>query len=92
MTDNQLKEAELIELGNDAETLLTNQTFSTTVDGLVRDTFSFWTASKPDEAADRETHYQMYRGLVGIVHTLQQRVAVRDQILADNENSDNDGE
>jgi len=74
--------AKLIELGDAAEMLLDTEVFSKTVNDLVDTSFQQFSNSKPEEVDVRERSYHHYRALVDIVSTLQQRVAVRDQINA----------
>ena len=78
-------EMQMIEAGNDAEKLLQDTVFSQTINGLVEGTWQAFAASGPDETAVRERTYAHYRALVDIIHTLQQRVAVRDGIIAKND-------
>ena len=86
--DNELK---LIDAGNAAEQLMQNETFNQTINGLIEATWQGFAASAPDDSAMRERTYAHYRALVDIVHTLQQRVNIRDEIIAKNDNeADND--
>ena len=88
-------EMHMIEAGNDAEKLLQDKVFSQTINGLVEATWQSFAASAPDETAVRERTYAHYRALVDVIHTLQQRVNVRDEILAKNDNeaaNDNSGD
>lgn len=94
-TDTNIeKEAVLVQQGDEAQALLGNTTFNQVVNQLVEASFQSFTNSKPEENQTRERAYHHYRGLVDIVNTLQQRVAVRDEINAknDKQNSDNNGE
>lgn len=88
------KESDLVLLGDEAEELLQNNTFNKIVNQLVEETFQRFVNTKPEEPDQREQSYYHYRALVGIVHTLQQRVAVRDGIMGErgNEANDNSGE
>ena len=86
------EEQNLMQMGDEAEELLRNQTFNKTVNGLVEATFSAFTNSKPEEPEARERTYNHYRALVDIVNTLQQRVNVRNQILESSAENDNSGE
>ena len=74
------KEEQLIQLGNEAETLLNQDVFNKTVNQLVEGTFQSFVNSKPEDSSGREKSYAHYRALVDIVNTLQQRVSVRDEI------------
>ena len=94
-TDTNIeKEADLVQQGDEAQALLGNTAFNQVVNQLVEASFQSFTNSKPEENQTRERAYHHYRGLVDIVNTLQQRVAVRDEINAknDKQNSDNNGE
>ena len=89
MSQDMTKESDLVDLGDQAEALLKTETFTQTVNNLVEETFQQFVNTKPEQAQAREQTYNKYRALVEIVHTLQQRVTVRDEILA---KSDNNGE
>lgn len=97
MTDVSLNEDAMIDAGNDAETLLKNEVFNKTIDGLVQSTFQGFVNTAPEQTEEREKAYHHYRALVDIMHTLTQRVQVRDQILAKadedvSETNDNSGD
>ena len=85
--EEQLKQDELIRLGSEAEHLLDNPAFNSTVNNLVDQAFQAFCNSKPEQSSERERSYHHYRALVDIVSTLQQRVSVRDQITANDNNS-----
>jgi len=89
MSQDMTKESDLVDLGDQAEALLKTETFTQTVNNLVEETFQQFVNTKPEQTQAREQTYNKYRALVDIVHTLQQRVTVRDEILA---KSDNNGE
>lgn len=74
------EQEKLIEMGDEAEILLANETFNKTVNTMVEQTFQTFVNTKYDEKDRRENAYLTYRSLVDIVHTLQQRVSVRDEI------------
>ena len=78
-TENELQ---MIKVGEDAEVLLGSETFNTTINSLVDAAFQNFVNSKPEQKEVRELSYNHYRALVEIVSTLQQRVAVKDQISA----------
>ena len=88
------KEAVLVQQGDEAQALLETAAFNQVVNQLVEASFQTFTNTKPEENQTRERAYHHYRGLVDIVNTLQQRVAVRDEINAknDKQNSDNNGD
>ena len=83
------EEQNILTAGDEAEELLRNQVFNKTVNGLVEATFQAFVNTAPEDAEGREKSYHHYRALVDIIHTLQQRVNVRNQVLekADNDNS-----
>jgi hypothetical protein len=78
-TENELQ---MIKNGEDAEVLLASDTFNSTINNLVDQAFQNFVNSKPEQKEVRELSYNHYRALVEIVSTLQQRVAVKDQIKA----------
>jgi len=88
------KESDLILAGDEADSLLKNDVFNKVVNNLVEETFQRFVNTKPEEKDQREQSYYHYRALVGVVHTLQQQVSVRDEIMAkrDSETNDNSGE
>ena len=96
MTEVSQTEDAMITAGNEAKSLLDNEVFNRTIDGLVQSTFQGFVNSAPENNEEREKIYHHYRALVDIVHTLNQRVAVRDEIIAKNdtdvEANDNSGE
>ena len=85
--EEQLKQDELIRMGFEAEHLLDNPAFNSTINNLVDQAFQAFCNSKPEQSSERERSYHHYRALVDVVSTLQQRVAVRDQITANDNNS-----
>ena len=52
------------------------------INNLVETSFQNFVNSKPDDGASRERTYQHYRALLDVTNTLHQRVAVRDEMLA----------
>ncbi len=82
----------MINAGNEAESLLNNEVFNKTIDGLVQATFQGFVNTAPDKEEERDKVYHHYRALVDIMHTLTQRVAVRDQIIAQNDNDVDDND
>ena len=75
-------EDELLRLGEGAKSLLDSEVFNRTINDLVNQAFHTFCNSKPGNTEDREQAYHHYRALTDIVHTLQQRVSVRDEIVA----------
>ena len=88
------QEDALVAQGNEAEELLKNNAFNNVVNSLVEENFQGFVNTKPEEKDQREQSYFHYRGLVGVVHTLKQRVAIRDEIITkrEAETNDNSGE
>lgn len=78
----QNQEEELLRLGDEAEILISNPAFNSTVNQLVDVSFQAFVNSKPEDKEGRERSYNHYRALVDIVNTLQQRVSVRNEINA----------
>jgi len=91
MSTDIAKERDLIQQGDEADVLLKNDVFNKTINNLVENVFQQFVNSQAEDEKSRERIYNHYRALVDIVHTLQQRVAVRDEILA-KDDSDNNGE
>ena len=83
-TANGLNEDVMVQMGNDAQALLDNDIFNRTINNLVEATFQAWCNIAPANKEEREQIYHHYRALVDIVHTLKQRVSVRDQIVTKN--------
>lgn len=79
------KEEHLCRVGDEAEQLLQTEIFNKTVNQLVDACFQTFANSDPTDSDSRNTSYHHYRALVDIVSTLQQRVAVRDEIMSKNE-------
>lgn len=97
MTEVSNNEDALLQVGNDAEALMKNEVFNKTINGLVESTFQGFVNSAPENKQERETIYHHYRALVDIIHTLNQRIAVRDEIRAKldadvDTNNDNSGD
>ena len=84
------QEEQALEMGDAAQKLIADPTFTEVVNTLVEGSFQQFVNSKPESPQDRERAYNAYRGLTDIVATLQQRVAVRDQILANRDNNEED--
>lgn len=81
------QEEQLVTAGDEAEVLLKSSAFTSVVDSIVESAFSTFVNSQPDEQSKRESAYHHYRGLADVVNTLKQRVEVRDNILAQGDNS-----
>ena len=76
------QEETLVQMGEEADVLLKADIFNKTVNSLVESSFQTFCNTKPEETEQRERSYHHYRALVEIVATLQQRVAVKDEIMA----------
>ena len=83
-----MTEEELIQHGEDAEVLLKSPAFNNVVNKLVEQTFQNFVNSKPEENKERSIIYYHYRALVDVVNTLKQQVAIRDEVLAKRDNSE----
>lgn len=79
----------LLTAGEDAELILKNNSFNSVINQLVDASFQAFCNSKPEEKEKREMSYQHYRALVDIVSTLQQRVQVKDEIVAKSADDNN---
>ena len=88
MDDQQMK---LVEQGLAAEKLLAADAFNSTINQLVDAAFQNFVNSKPEQNEVREASYHHYRSLVEIVSTLQQRVQIKTEIEA-NEDDNNQEE
>lgn len=88
MDDQQMK---LVEQGLAAEKLLAADAFNSTINQLVDAAFQNFVNSKPEQNDVREASYHHYRSLVEIVSTLQQRVQIKTEIEA-NEDDNNQEE
>ena len=88
MEDQQMK---LVEQGIAAEKLLAADAFNSTINQLVDAAFQNFVNSKPEQNDVREASYHHYRSLVEIVSTLQQRVQIKTEIEA-NEDDNNQEE
>lgn len=82
-------EDELLRLGEGAKSLLDSEVFTQTINDLVNQSFHTFCNSKPEDKEGRELAFHHYRALTDIVHTLQQRVSIRDEIVAKGEAADN---
>lgn len=74
------QEEQLVLQGDDAEFLLNNEAFKTTIESLVELSFQAFCMSEPENTNGRERTYAHYRALCELVDTLKQRVSVRDEI------------
>lgn len=81
------QEEQLVTAGDEAEAVLSAPAFTSVVDSIVESAFSTFVNSRPDDKLKRETSYHHYRAIADVVNTLKQRVEVRDNILAQGDNS-----
>ena len=81
------QEEQLVVAGDEAEVLLQAPAFTSVINDLVDQAFQAFVNTGPDEAAQREQAYSHYRALVDVVNTLKQRVQVRDSIVNNGDNS-----
>lgn len=81
------QEEQLVQAGDDAETLLSADAFDRVINSLVESTFQTFVNSKPEDGDKRERTFSHYRALVDVVNTLKQQVSVRDEIIAKGDNS-----
>tara|TARA_B110000211_G_scaffold224084_1_gene274780 strand:+ start:11 stop:298 length:288 start_codon:yes stop_codon:yes gene_type:complete len=94
MNEEEQKEEKLVNMGLQAQELLKTEVFNGTVNAMVDGAFQAFCNSKSEETSVRERTYHHYRALVDIVSTLQQRVAIKDEIITNNDakNRDNNEE
>ena len=85
------KQMKLVEQGLAAQKLLAAEAFNSTINQLVDAAFQNFVNSKPEQNDIREASYHHYRALVEIVSTLQQRVQIKTEIEA-NEDDNNQEE
>lgn len=83
-----MTEEELIQVGEDAEALLKSTAFNNVINKLVEQQFQSFVNSQPEQSKERSVTYYHYRALVDVVNTLKQQVAVRDEVLAKRDNSE----
>lgn len=81
------QEEQLVEAGDNAEALLKTSAFTSVVDQIVEATFATFVNTEPDDSKKREQAYRHYRAVVDVVNTLKQRVEVRNNIIAQGDNS-----
>jgi hypothetical protein len=76
------QEEQLVRMGEEAEVLLGNDAFNTTINQLVEISFQTFVDTKGGDYDKREEAYHHYRALADIVSTLRQRVQVKDEIVS----------
>lgn len=72
---------EIINAGNDCESLLNNETFTKVMNNLVDGAVRNFLTSETDDGDKREAAYAATRAINDIVSTLNHQVTVRDQLL-----------
>jgi hypothetical protein len=80
----------MVERGNAAEHLLKSDVFVAAVNSLINQYMGNILQSPPENPALRESGYFQARAVQDIVGVLNQWVAVRDQIIANNDQSELD--
>lgn len=81
------QEEQLVTAGDEAEAVLSAPAFTSAVDEVVEQSFSTFVNSDPSANSSREQAYNHYRAIADVVNTLKQRVDVRDAIIAQGDNS-----
>ena len=76
------EQEKLIADGDEAAALLATSAFTSVINELVDQAFSSFVNSEPHEAEKREQSFHHYRAVIDVVNTLNQRVMIRDQIMA----------
>lgn len=80
-------EKTLIQNGNAAAKLLKDKSFNKVLNVMVEHLFSNFVNGTPEDNEAREAVYYQHRALHDIVGTMQQMVAVRDEINQKNESN-----
>tara|TARA_B100000780_G_scaffold61148_2_gene39355 strand:+ start:5356 stop:5634 length:279 start_codon:yes stop_codon:yes gene_type:complete len=80
-----MNDEQLVEIGNEADVLLKNETFNKLLNLMVDGTVQSFLTSAEDETAEREKAYNHYRALTDMVATLRQMIEVRDQVHSKDE-------
>ena len=81
------QEEQLVMAGDEAEAVLSAPAFTSVVDQIVEQSFSAFVNSDPSENSLREQASNHYRAIVDVVNTLKQRVDVRNEIISQGDNS-----
>ena len=81
------QEEQLVMAGDEAEALLKSSAFTSAVDEVVETAFASFVNSAPEDDDKRTKAYHHYRAIADVVNTLKQRVDVRDAIIAQGDNS-----
>lgn len=88
--DNTPTDSHYIERGNAAESLLQGGIFVGAANELLNTYMAAIMQSRPEDFKERETAYAGSRAVQDIVGVLNQWVAVRDQIIANADEENND--
>jgi len=80
------QDEKLVALGMDAEALLTSGAFNNVANTLSEQSFQTFVNTDLSDVEKRERLYNAYRGIVEVIATLRQWVAVRDGIYANADN------
>jgi hypothetical protein len=72
---------EIINAGNECESLLNNETFTKVMNNLIDGAVRNFLTSETDAGDKREAAYAATRAINDIVSTLNHQVTVRDQLL-----------
>jgi len=80
------QEEQMVALGMDAEALLQSEVFTNVVNALTEQSFQSFVNTDIADATKRERLYDHYRGIVDVVETLRHWVTVRDGILTNADN------
>ena len=81
------QEEQMIQHGDEAEKILGSSAFNSTVNELVDEAFKAFVNTEPHETEKREETYRHYRALVDVVNHFKHKVAVRDSIKEQGDNS-----
>ena len=76
-----MSDQQIIEQGTHAETLLASDAFNRTVRGLLDQYVSMFFSTDPAQVDDRQAAYYSARAVNEIINTLNQQVAMKEQIL-----------
>ena len=79
--DLTAQEQEIVQQGLQAEALLDNEAFASTIKALCLESMAQWAESKASQEEDRERNYYFYQGLKAIEAELNGRVQAKDEIV-----------
>ena len=81
--ENQKTQQDLVDRGVLAEELLKNETFGTAVKEVVDQQIMNWLNSNPIDPTIRENAFFAAQGINNVIGVLQQWVAIKEQIVAE---------